>query len=68
MNQVYSELDSFSIFRLVFDEIERMNLMFHQTFFTFNQDPVIKRIQRKESDLLNEFWMQYQVSILQKKN
>ena len=28
--RVYSEFDSFSIFSLVFDEIDRLNLAFHE--------------------------------------
>jgi len=38
LNSVYSEFDSFSVFSLVFDEIERLNLAFHENFFTFNTD------------------------------
>jgi hypothetical protein len=29
LNRVYSEFDSFSIFAIVFDEIDRLNLAFH---------------------------------------
>jgi hypothetical protein len=44
LNRVYSEFDSFSIFSLVFDEIERLNVAFHEQFYTFNQDIPAKRI------------------------
>jgi len=64
LNRVYAEFDSFTIFSLVFDEIDRLNLAFHQQFFMFNQDTASRRIERKEHDLINELWMRYQVSIL----
>lgn len=64
LNKVYSEFDSFSVFSLVFDEIERLNLAFHENFFTFTSDLPQRRLERKESDLIYEFWMRYDLSKL----
>jgi hypothetical protein len=44
LTRVYSEFDSFSIFSLVFDEIDRLNVAFHEQFYSFNQDIPSKRI------------------------
>jgi hypothetical protein len=46
--KVYAEFDSFSIFSLVFDEIDRLNIAFYETFYTFNHDLPARRLERKE--------------------
>lgn len=68
LSSVYSEFDSFSIFSLVFDEIDRLNVAFHETFYTFNHDLPARRLERKEQDLVNELLMRHQISVLQKQS
>jgi hypothetical protein len=68
LNRIYSEFDSFSIFSLVFDDIDRLNVAFFETFYTFNHDQPSRRLERKEQDLINELLMRYQLSVLQKQS
>lgn len=37
MLQVYKDLDSFSLHRIVFDEIQQLNKMFADSFLSFNR-------------------------------
>jgi hypothetical protein len=36
--RIYSEYDSFSVFRIVYDEIDRFNVHYYDNFFAFNKD------------------------------
>lgn len=44
VNKMYSEFDSFSMFRIVYDEIERFNKHYYDNFFNFNRDTAAKRL------------------------
>ena len=43
LDQIYKEYDSFSKYRMVNEEIERLNLYFFDNFFAFNRDTATKR-------------------------
>ena len=58
------EFDSFAMFRIVFDEIERLNVAYHNNFFDFNRHTALKRVAMVESKLCDEFWMRYEFSLL----
>lgn len=45
MHAVYKDLDSFSLHRIVFDEIERLNKIFFETFLSFNRHSPQHRLQ-----------------------
>lgn len=48
MMKIYSEYDSFAIYRIVYDEIDRFNQLYYENFFSFNKDTPAKRIERTE--------------------
>ena len=37
LQKIYQEFDSFATFRVVFDEIDRLNIAYHNNFFDFNR-------------------------------
>ena len=43
LDQVYLEYDAFSKYRIVNEEIERLNLHYFENFFAFNRDTISKR-------------------------
>ena len=43
------------MFRVVFDEIERLNVAYHNNFYDFNRHPGAKRVTMVESKLCDEF-------------
>ena len=49
------EFDSFSMFRVVFDEIDRLNVAYHNNFYNFNRYNAAKRVALVESKLCDEF-------------
>ena len=61
------EFDSFAMFRIVFDEIDRLNTAYHNNFFDFNRLPPAKRVTQVEQKLCDEFWMRYEFSLLHRK-
>jgi hypothetical protein len=68
LDRMYLEYDSFAVYRLVYDEIDRLNTHFYDNFFNFNRDTPIKRLEnRTEYDLIESFWLRYEVSLLTKK-
>ena len=67
MQKIYQEFDSFATFRVVFDEIERLNIAYHNNFFDFNRYTPLKRVSLYEAKLVDEFWMRYEFSLLHKK-
>ncbi len=68
LDQMYREYDSFAVYRLVYDEIDRLNQHFYDNFFNFNRDTALKRVeQRTENDLIESFWLRYEFSLLTKK-
>ncbi len=65
---MYKEYDSFAVYRLVYDEIDRLNQHFYDNFFSFNRDTPNKRVEcRTEYDLIESFWLRYEISLLTKK-
>ena len=38
LDQMYKEYDSFAVYRLVYDEIDRLNQHYYDNFFAFNRD------------------------------
>ena len=42
---IYREFDSFSFFRVVFDEIGRMNQTYYDNFFNMNRKAAEKRLE-----------------------
>lgn len=67
LQKIYMEFDSFSMFRVVFDEIDRLNAAYHNNFYDFNRHPAAKRVTLTESKLCDEFQMRYEFSLLQRK-
>jgi hypothetical protein len=64
---MYKEYDSFAVYRLVYDEITRLNQHFYDNFFSFNRDTFMKRLEcRTEYDLIESFWLRYEISLLTK--
>jgi hypothetical protein len=43
MNKIYREYDSFSKYRIVNEEIERLNVTYFDNFFNLNRDTPLKR-------------------------
>lgn len=62
---MYKEFDSFSKYRIVNEEIERLNVHFFDNFFNFNKDSIQKRQQRTEYELVEHFYQRWQFSLLQ---
>jgi hypothetical protein len=68
LDRLYHEYDSFAVYRLVYDEIDRLNQHFYDNFFSFNRDTPLKRVEmRTEQDLIDAFWLRYEFSLLTKK-
>lgn len=67
MDKIYGEFDSFSMFRIVYDEIERFNKHYYDNYYNFNKDTPAKRLQRTEGDLIDAFFIKYQYSCFSKK-
>lgn len=44
LDQIYMEYDSFSKYRIVNEEIERLNVHYFDNFFSFNKDTIAKRV------------------------
>lgn len=66
LNKIYREYDSFSKYRIVNEEIERLNLTYFDNFFNLNRDDHKKRTQRTEHELIEAFWLRYKFSLLQR--
>lgn len=65
---MYLEYDSFAVYRLVYDEVDRLNQHYYDNFFNFNRDTPLKRLEcRTEHDLIESFWLRYEFSLLTKK-
>lgn len=43
LNKIYREYDSFSKYRIVNEEIERLNVTYFDNFFNLNRDTPLKR-------------------------
>jgi hypothetical protein len=68
LDVMYRDFDSFSVYRLVYDEIDRLNQHYYDNFFNFNRDTPLKRLEcRTEFDLIESFWLRYEFSLLTKK-
>lgn len=66
---VYAEFDSFSFYRLVFDEVPRFNQTYFDTFFNMNRKPAEKRLQQiTESSLIEGFMCRSEMSKLLKRS
>jgi hypothetical protein len=68
LDEIYSEYDAFAVYRIVYDEIERLNTHFYDNFFMINKDTPQKRMDRTEYDLTEPFWLRYEISLLSKKS
>lgn len=64
LNSVYLEYDAFSKYRIVNEEIERLNAHYFDNWFAFNRDTVQKRMQRTEHDLIESFWLRQEFSYI----
>ena len=67
LDVIYKEYDAFSKYRVVNEEIERMNNHYYDNFFSFNRDTPQKRQQRTEHELIEAFWLRYEFSLVQKR-
>lgn len=65
---IYKEYDSFSKYRIVNEEIERLNVHYFDNFFNINRDTAQKRQQRTEQELIDAFDARTQYGLLQKKS
>ena len=68
LDEVYKEYDAFSKYRIVNEEIERINSHFFDNFFSFNRDTLAKRQQRTEHELIEALYQRYQYSLMQRKS
>jgi hypothetical protein len=67
LSGVYTEFDSFSLFRLVFDEMPRFNQTYFDNYFNMNRKPGEKRlIQCTEASLFEAFKIRSEMSKIQK--
>ena len=64
LNELYLEFDGFSKYRMVNEEIERLNTHYFDNFFSFNRDTPAKRMQRTEMELIDAFRFRYEFSLL----
>jgi len=67
LDALYRIYDSFAVYRIVYDEIDRLNQQYYDNFFTFNKDTPLKRLERREQDLIEAFWLRYEFSLLIRK-
>ena len=67
LDVIYKEYDSFAKYRMVNEEVERLNLFFFDNFFAFNRDTATKRQQRTEQELIDALWLRYEFGLVQKK-
>lgn len=65
LSEMYKEMDAFSKYRIVNEEIERLQVHFFDNFFNFNKDTIQKRQQRTEHELIEAFYQRWQFSLLQ---
>lgn len=59
LDHLYSEFDSFSKYRIVNEEIERLGITFFDNFYNFNKDTIQKRQQRREFHLIEAFHQKF---------
>ena len=60
---IYAENDSFSLFRIIFDEIPRFSQTFFDNFFNLNRKPAEKRmLQLTEQSMLDGFFVRHEQS------
>jgi len=64
LEKIYQELDSFAMFRLVFDQIERLNSACYNNFIRFNRATPFERVSFTELKMVEEFRTRYHFSIL----
>jgi len=64
LEKVYKEFDAFSKYRMVNEEIERLNSHFFDNFFSLTRDTPQKRQQRTEHELVEAFYQRYQYSLI----
>ena len=62
--ELYDGYDSFGMYRLVYDEIERLSKHYLDNFFAFNRDTPQKRLERMECELIDAFWTRYEFGLL----
>jgi len=64
LEKIYQELDSFAMFRLVFDQIERLNSACYSNFIRFNRATPFERVSFTELKMVEEFRTRHKFSIL----
>ena len=64
LEKIYSELDSFAMFRLVFEQIERLNRACYNNFIRFNRATPFERQSFTELKMVEEFRTRHNFSIL----
>lgn len=52
LNQIYLEYDAFSKYRIVNEEIERLNVHYFDNWYNFNKDDTQKKMQKTEHELI----------------
>ena len=65
---LYREYDSFSTYRLVVDEADRLNQTYFNNFFGLNRGPHEKRMQLTEDAVNSEFSVRYDLANLSRKS
>jgi hypothetical protein len=65
--ELYSNFDSFSLNKIFFNEVGRLNQTYFDNFFNLNKMVVEKRIKLSEIDLVKQFKMEYEFSGLRRK-
>lgn len=64
MEKIYQELDSFAMFRIVFDQIDRLNKSCYNNFIRFNMSSPCDRLAFTEQKMVDEFKTRHKFSIL----
>ena len=66
MPQVYRDLDSFSLHRMVFYEVDKLNKFFATSFQNFNKISYQKRLATTPNQLVNPFFAKFEMSNVQR--
>ena len=64
MERIYQELDSFSMFHIVFDQLSRLNGSCYSNFIRFNKATPFERASFTELKTVEEFKIRHKFSIL----
>jgi len=68
LSKIYWEYDSFSVKRVMYDDIEKIGQHFYDNFYKINQDSFDRRLDRSEDYLNEPLWLKYEFGLLSAEN